>query len=132
MHLLDTDICIYLIKKQPRKVLDRLMDCSPDDVALSVVTLSELAFGVAKSRDKSKNGKALELFMAPFQVLPFPVEAAFAYAEIRAHLEKKGRPIGPMDLMIAAHAVSLGATLVSNNLREYRRVPRLEAENWAR
>ncbi len=132
MYLLDTNICIYLIRKQPPKVLERLMRCSPDEVALSVVTLSELAFGVSKSQSPQKNRTALELFLTPFQVLAYTAEAAFNYGEIRSELERKGTPIGAMDLMIAAHAKATGATLVSNNLKEFRRVSGLETENWAR
>lgn len=132
MFLLDTNICIYLIRKQPAKVLERLMACSPEDVALSVVTLSELAYGVSKSQAQEKNREALELFLSPFQVLDYPAEAAFAYGHIRAELERKGTPIGGMDLMIAAHAMATGATLVSNNLKEFRRVSGLKTENWAR
>ena len=132
MFLLDTNICTYLIKKRPAKVLERLMRCSPEDVALSVVTLSELAYGVSKSQAQQKNREALELFLCPFQVLEYPAEAAFAYGHIRAELERKGMPIGGTDLMIAAHAMATGATLVSNNLKEFRRVPGLKTENWAR
>ena len=132
MYLLDTNICIYLIRKHPAKVLERLMACSPDDVALSVVTLSELAYGVSKSQAQQKNREALELFLSPFQVLEYPADAAFAYGHIRAELEIKGTPIRGMDLMIAAHAVAAGATLVSNNLKEFRRVSGLKTENWAR
>jgi tRNA(fMet)-specific endonuclease VapC len=132
VYLLDTNICIYLIRKQPPKVLERLMACSPDEVALSVVTLSELAYGVSKSQAQAKNRASLELFLTPFRVLDYTVEVAFAYGEIRAELEQKGTPIGAMDLMIAAHAKATGATLVSNNLREFRRVAGLQTENWAR
>jgi tRNA(fMet)-specific endonuclease VapC len=132
VFLLDTNICIYLIRKRPAKVLERLMTCSPEVVAVSVVTYCELSFGVSKSQAKQRNREALELFLAPFQVLEFPAGAALAYGEIRAELGRKGTPIGAMDLMIAAHALSIGATLVSNNLREFRRVPGLAVENWAR
>ena len=132
MYLLDTNICIYLIKKQPPKVVDRLMSCSPEEVALSAVTVSELAYGVSKSKAPRENAEALQLFLAPFQVLSYSLEAAFAYGDIRSELERKGTPIGGMDLLIAAHAMALGATLVSNNLREFRRVSGLATENWAR
>ena len=132
MYLLDTNICIYLIKKQPRKVLERLMACPPDEAALSVVTLSELAYGARKSQAPEKNVAALELFAAPFRVLPFSQEAAFIYGDIRAALERRGTPIGPMDMMIAAHALAMDATLVTNNVREFKRVPGLTVENWVR
>jgi tRNA(fMet)-specific endonuclease VapC len=132
VYLLDTNICIYLIKKHPPKLLERLTRCSPDEVALSTVTVSELAYGVSKSRAHQQNAEALQMFLAPFQVLAYSTEAAFIYGDIRAELDRKGTPIGAMDLLIAAHAKALGATLVSNNLREFRRVPGLESENWAR
>jgi tRNA(fMet)-specific endonuclease VapC len=132
VYLLDTNICIYLIRKQSPKVLERLMACSPDEVALSVVTLSELAYGVSKSQAQAKNRASLELFLTPFRVLDYTVEVAFIYGEIRAELEQKGTPIGAMDLMIAAHAKAAGAILVSNNLKEFRRVSGLPTENWAR
>jgi tRNA(fMet)-specific endonuclease VapC len=132
MYLLDTNICIYLIKKQPPRVLGQLMEHRPSEVGLSVVTLSELAFGAQKSSAPEKNRTALELFIAPFQIFEYSREASFVYGEIRATLERKGTPIGAMDLMIAAHALALGATLVSNNLREFKRVPGLATENWTR
>jgi tRNA(fMet)-specific endonuclease VapC len=132
VFLLDTNICIYLIKKQPKKVLERLMVCSPEEVALSVVTVGELSYGAAKSKAKAKNRDALELFLAPFQVLPFTANAAHIYGDVRAALERRGTPIGSMGLLIAAHALALDCTLVSNNLREFKRVPGLATENWAR
>lgn len=132
MYLLDTNICIYIIKKQPPRVLGHLMKLQPSEVGLSVVTLSELAYGVQKSSAPEKNRGALELFIAPFQVFEYSRKASFIYGEVRAALERKGTPIGAMDLMMAAHALALGATLVSNNLREFRRVHGLTTENWAR
>ena len=132
MYLLDTNICIYIIKKQPPRVLEHLMGHQPGEVGLSVVTLSELAYGAQKSAVPDKNRAALELFVAPFQIFEYSREASFVYGEVRATLERKGTPIGAMDLMIAAHALALGATLVSNNLREFRRVPGLATENWTR
>jgi tRNA(fMet)-specific endonuclease VapC len=132
MYLLDTNICIYLIKRQPPRVLGHLMERQPSEVGLSVVTLSELAYGAQKSSAPERNRSALELFIAPFQVFEYSREASFICGEVRATLERKGTPIGAMDLMIAAHALALGATLVSNNLREFRRVHGLTTENWAR
>ena len=132
MYLLDTSICIHLIRKRPAKLLDRILACDPEEVGLSVITLTELAHGVIKSQDPRRNRDALELFLAALQVLEFPAEAAFAYGQIRAQLEEKGSGLGAMDLMIAAHARALGATLVSNKPREFRRVSGLKTENWAR
>src|SRR5512147_687793 len=108
MYLLDTNICIYIIKKRPPRVLEHLMERQPREVGLSVVTLSELACGAQKSSVSDKNRAALELFVAPFQVFEYSREASFVYGDVRATLERKGTPIGAMDLMIAAHALVLG------------------------
>lgn len=128
--LLDTDICIYLIKKKPLHVLEKLRTLSLEDVAVSSVTLAELAFGVQKSGHPKQNQEALNEFLSPFEILPFDDRAASHYGEIRADLEKAGQPIGAMDLMIAAHARSLSFRLVTNNEREFARVPGLVVENW--
>jgi tRNA(fMet)-specific endonuclease VapC len=132
MFLLDTNICIYLIKRRSQALLDRVTAHSPGDVALSSVTLAELELGVEKSAALARNREALELFLAPFEILPFDVEAARAYGKLRTELERRGRPIGSLDLMIAAHALSVGAIVVTNNVREFARVPRLDVENWTR
>lgn len=132
MYILDTHFCIHLISKRPPKALDRLIACPPDQVGLSAITLSELAYGVSGSPTRERNREALELFLVALPVLEYPAEAAFAYGEIRAVLEQKGVILGAMDLMIAAHAVAVGATLVSNKPKEFRRVPGLQVENWAR
>ncbi len=132
MYLLDTNLCIHLIRKRPVKLLERIMACDPEEVGLSVITLTELAHGVIKSRDPKRNRDALELFLAALQVLEYPAEAAFAYGQIRAELEQKGSSLGAMDLMIAAHARALGAVLVTNKPKEFRRVSGLETQNWLR
>lgn len=128
--LLDTNICIYIIKQQPPAVLERFMGFAIGDVGISVVTLAELEYGVSKSRDVKRNRHALEQFIAPLEVARFDKEAAAAYGTIRAHLEQKGQPIGSMDLLIAAHARSLDVHLVTNNESEFKRVPGLRIENW--
>jgi tRNA(fMet)-specific endonuclease VapC len=132
MFMLDTNICIYLIKRRSKTLLARLMAHSPDEVALSSVTLAELEYGVEKSAAVEQNRDALELFVAPFRIEPFGVEASRVYGRIRVGLERRGRPIGGMDLMIAAHALSLKATIVTNNAREFSRVSGLVVENWTR
>ena len=131
MYLLDTNICIYVIRRRPTHVVDRLIAHDPREVAISSVTLAELEFGVEKSTAQIRNRAALELFLAPLQVLAFDAGAAKRYGAIRADLERKGRPIGGLDLMIAAHALAVEAILVTNNPREFTRVPRLRIENWA-
>lgn len=128
--MLDTDICIYIIKQQPSTVLDRLVTMPSEDVGISVVTVCELRYGASKSARPERNHAALNGFLSPFEIALFDEPATRAYGEIRSVLEKKGRPIGPMDLLIAAHAVSMGARLITNNAKEFERVPDLELDNW--
>ena len=129
MILLDTNICIYIINAKPPGVLAHFERYRLGDVGISSVVASELAYGVAKSRSV-RNRQALEMFLAPLEVLPFDEGAVLVYGDLRAELERDGRSIGALDTMIAAHALSLDATLVTNNFREFSRVPRLNLENW--
>lgn len=129
--MLDTNICIYLIKRQPPNILDHFLSHPVGDIGISSITAAELAYGVSKSRHATKNRQALEQFLAPLEVASFDQVAAWAYGRLRAQLEVKGTPIGSMDMLIAAHALSLGVRLVSNNVREFRRVPGLRLANWA-
>lgn len=131
MKILDTNICIYIINERPKEVFDQLRQHSIDEIALSSITVAELVFGVEKSLSK-RNRLALEKFLSPFQILDFGSDAAWVYGKTRHHLQKKGLPIGPMDQLIASHAISLNATLVTNNEREFRRIPNLKLENWLR
>jgi tRNA(fMet)-specific endonuclease VapC len=128
--MLDTNICIYIIKQQPAAVLKRFLEYQIGDIGISSITLSELRYGVAKSTHQEKNSKALDEFITPLEVVSFDEEAAHAYGEIRATLEKTGTPIGSMDMLIAAHAVSSGIPLVTNNAREFARIPALNIINW--
>ncbi len=130
MWLLDTNICIYLIKKRPPSVLDRLRTLNIREVAISSITLAELEFGVAKSANPEVNAQALAAFVAPLGVEPFEDVAAAAYGDVRAQLERAGTPIGSLDMLIAGHALSLDATLVTNNEREFRKVAHLKVQNW--
>lgn len=132
MVLLDTQLCLAIIKKAPPKALDRLLACSPDQVGLSVVTLGELVHGVARSRAPQKNRQALELFLAALQVVEFSAEAALAWGELRAQLDAKGVALGALDTMIAAQALSLGATLATSSPKAFRRISGLTVENWVR
>jgi tRNA(fMet)-specific endonuclease VapC len=127
--LLDTNICIYALK-QHQGVLGRLLAERPIDVALSVISEAELRTGAAKSTAAAKTTRLLENFLRPLTVLEFTSDDALAYAEIRARLERAGAPIGPLDTLIAAQAVARKLTLVSNNLREFKRVVGLRLENW--
>ncbi len=128
--MLDTNICIYVIKKKPRKVLERFKASHVNDICLSSITLSELEYWVAKNSKPQQNQQALSQFLTPLEILPYDDRAAVHYGEIRFFLEKKGKTIGAMDLLIAAHARSLGLTLITNNTREFRRIPHLKVENW--
>lgn len=129
-YMLDTNICIYLIKRQPREVIDKFQGIAPGEIAISSVTVAEMMYGVAKSQHKDKNKSALESFLAPLEIVDFDFKAAQHYGIVRVFLEKMGTPIGAYDLMIAAHALSLGLVLVTNNKREFQRIPDLIVENW--
>ena len=131
-YLLDTNICIYLIKRKPPRVQRELLACSVGDVAVSSITVAELEFGVQKSAAPSRNMDALMQFLMPLAIVDFDFAAAACYGKVRAALEKRGKPIGPLDTLIAAHALSLDLTLVTNNTREFRRVSGLKVANWAR
>ena len=131
-HMLDTNICIYIIRKKPDGVLRRLQRYRVSDIGVSAITLSELECGVAKSIKPQQNKLALAEFLAPIEIIPYDDMAAQQYGELRADLERKGTPIGSLDMLIAAHALSLKCVLVTNNEIEFRRVPGLKVENWAK
>ena len=129
-YLLDTNICIELIRSRSVKILRRLQKCRIGQVGISSITLAELEYGVHKSSDPQRNKIALIEFCAPLEILPFDDRAASIYGRIRTAIEQKGRPIGPLDTLIAAHALAMEAILVTNNQREFARVPDLNIENW--
>ncbi len=129
-YLLDTDICIYVINERPRRVLDRFSRHSVGDLGVSGITVAELAFGVEKS-GSARNRAALDAFLLPLEIAAYDLAAALCYGGIRSALERKGTPVGPLDTLIAAHALSLGVTLVTNNQREFKRIHGLRVENWA-
>lgn len=130
-YLLDTNICIYAIKKKPENVLRRLRENMQHGLCISSITLAELQYGVSKSAYPEKNAAALLRFLAILDVLPFDERAAIEYGKICAHLFARGTPIGTMDMLIAAHAVALAVPIATNNVREFSRVPGLVWENWA-
>ena len=130
-YLLDTNICIYIIKKKPITVIQKLQSLNISDVAISSITLSELEYGVSKSSVPEKNKLALTQFLAPIEILDFDDKAAEIYGQVRATLERQGRVIGPLDTLIGAHALSLAYTLVTNNIKEFERITQLSLENWA-
>jgi len=129
-YLLDTNICIYIIKKKPESVFNKFKECEPGSIAISSVTLAELQYGINKSSSPEKNQKALDQFLLPLDIIDFNASAAIEYGLIRANLEKKGTPIGALDLLIAAHAKSIGVTIITNNVKEFSRVDSLAIENW--
>jgi len=128
--LLDTNICIALIKRKPTGLLKRLTSYRPGDIGISTITVAELVPGAHKSSLTEQNLAALDEFLIPLEVADFDQSAAVIYGEIRASLEHKGTLIGSMDMLIAAHALSLQVTLVTNNMREFKRVPSLKVEDW--
>jgi tRNA(fMet)-specific endonuclease VapC len=129
-YMLDTDTCSYIMKRTHENILKRLAKLPVEDVCISVITKSELLFGVEISPKRRQDEEALDAFLRYVEVLDFPNAAALHYAKIRAELRAKGMMIGANDLLIAAHACSLGLTLITNNTREFRRVRGLEIENW--
>ena len=129
--LLDTDTCIYALK-QNDKVLWHLLSAAREDVVVSVVTEAELRTGAAKSSSPARTLRRIENFLFPVTVIDFTSDDAIVYAGVRAKLERAGTPIGPLDTLIAAHAVGRKLILVTNNEREFRRVPGLHLENWMR
>ena len=128
--MLDTNICIYVIKRDPQQVIERFRSFAVGDIGISVITLAELQYGASKSSQPKRNHEALQQFVSPLLVADFDRRASGVYAELRPKLERRGRPIGAMDLLIAAHALSLGVPLVTNNEKEFRRVAGLVVENW--
>lgn len=129
-YMLDTNICIYIIKRKPVTVINYLKNISVSDIGISTITLSELEYGVEKSQHKQQNKIALLQFLTPLEIVPFEDLAARAYGRIRHALDRDGQPIGALDMLIAAHAISLKSILVTNNEREFRKVPGLKVENW--
>jgi len=131
-YLLDTNICIYIIKKQPPVVLQQIQSKQPEEIAVSAITLAELEYGVARSHYPDRNRVALLQFVLPFAILEFGPKASAEYGRIRSSFESQGKPIGPMDLLLAAQAKSHNLILVTNNEKEFKRVDGLRVENWAK
>jgi tRNA(fMet)-specific endonuclease VapC len=128
-YLLDTNIVIYVLKRRPKEVLE-IFNRNASRMAISSITLSELIYGAEKSPNVDKNLEAIEEFVSHLDVLPYDVKASQHYGQIKAALEKRGEIIGENDIHIAAHAISQGLILVTNNLQEFKRVPNLARENW--
>lgn len=130
-YMLDTNICIYIIKEKPKKVINKFQTLDIGDICISSITLAELEYGVEKSHYTERNRLALAGFLSSIEVLSFSEKAAAEYGKIRANLERQGNIIGAYDLMIGAHALSKNITLVTNNMKEFKRIPNLSLENWA-
>lgn len=132
MYLLDTDICIYIAKHKPVRVFERLKMARAGTVFMSVITYAELMNGVYKSNRISENLEKLRMLSELIEVVPFEIPAAETYGFLRSELEKKGTVIGGNDMLIAAHALNKKFTLVTNNEREFLRIPNLKVENWTK
>ena len=131
-YMLDTNICIYTIKHKPSEVIKNFLRHNPDEMCISSITYAELMHGVEKSQAVERNRMAITLFLSAITILPFNQYAAEEYGKVRAKLERKGTPIGPMDMLIAGHARAEELVLVTNNTREFFRVENLEAEDWTK
>ena len=130
-YFLDTNICIYIINEKPKKILRKFERYPVHEFGISSITQAELQYGVAKSKNKITNQDALDEFLLPLTIFPFHGEKlVMCYGETRTFLESKGQLIGPLDMLIAAHALSLDLTIVSNNIQDLSRVPNLKCENW--
>ncbi|MBI5838501.1 MAG: type II toxin-antitoxin system VapC family toxin [Chloroflexi bacterium] len=129
-YMLDTNICIGLIRQKPQKLIQRLTHCEPGEVGVSSITIAELAFGANKSNQVEQNLSALDQFLLPVEVADFDQRASAAYGSVRAYLEREGKVIGSMDMLIGAHALSLDTILVTNNVNEFQRIPKLKIEDW--
>ena len=131
-YMLDTNICIYIIKQKPQNVIGRFRQAKVSEIGVSSISLSELEYGVMKSAKPEQNKLALAQFIAPIEIPAYDDVAAQHYGEIRAYLERQGTPIGSLDMLIAAHALSLNSVLITNDETEFKRVSNLKIENWAK
>ena len=131
-YLIDTNICIYVMNKKPFEVIDKFKNTEIGQIGISSITVSELNYGVAKSKRQKQNAQRLEEFLIPFEILPYDEIASKYLGLIRYQLESEGKLIGPLDMLIAAHALSKDLILVTNNEKEFLRIKSLKVENWAR
>lgn len=131
-YMLDTNICIYIIKRKPQAVIERFLQTEISQIGISSITLSELFLGVSKSSKPDQNKIAIAQFIAPLEIMPYDDQAANYYGDLRAYLERQGKPIGSLDMLIAAHALSINSTLVTNNEKEFFRITNLKIDNWVK
>ena len=130
IRLLDTNTCIYFLNRASEKIINRFKQLSPSQIRLPSITVAELYYGVEKSKAKSRNRERVKRFVSTFEIVPFDEKACSTYAKLRCTLEKSGKPIGPMDLLIASISLAHNFVLVTNNVNEFKRVKRLKLENW--
>ena len=130
MYLIDTNICIYIMNEYPPEVIQKFREIGVGNICISSITVSELQYGVHKSKQIKKNRKRLDEFLSPFEISSYDESASKHYGQIRSYLEKQGNLIGPLDMLIAAHALSENLTLITNNEKEFKRVKSLKVENW--
>ena len=131
-YLIDTNICIYLMNKKPIEVIQKFKNTEVGQIGISTITVSELKYGVVKSKYQKQNSKRLEEFLMPFEILPYDEAASNYYGMIRSQLESEGKVIGPLDMLIAAHALSKDLILVTNNEKHFGRIDGLNLENWSK
>lgn len=131
-YMLDTNTCVYIIKRKPLNVIERFKEIEISQIGISAITLSELLYGVSKSSKPKQNQLALAQFVAPLEILPYGDEAAQYYGSLRVRLERQGSPIGSLDMLIAAHALWLDCILITNNEKEFNRIPNLKTDNWVK
>ena len=131
-YLIDTNICIYIMNNRPTDVIQKFKQLDPGEIGISTITVSELQYGVAKSTHRNENQLRLDEFLAPLEILTYNEIAARTYGDIRFQLEKCGKPIGPLDLLIAAHALSQDLIIVTHNVKEFKRIKNLKVENWTK
>jgi len=129
-YLIDTNICIYIMNKRPIEIIHKFKQFDVGEIGVSTITVSELQYGVAKSKNYRLNEQRIEEFLSPLEILPYDEIAAGIYGDIRLQLEKSGEPIGPLDLLFAAQALSRDLVLITNNEKEFKRVNNLKVENW--
>ena len=132
MYLLDTNICIYIMNHRPMEIIQKFKRFDIGDIGVSTITVSELQYGAAKSKKTKLNLQRVEEFLTPLEILLYDLNAAKCYGEVRQNLEKRGEMIGPLDMLIAAHALSNDIILVTNNEKEFQRVNNLKIENWTK
>ncbi|MCL2705232.1 MAG: type II toxin-antitoxin system VapC family toxin [Spirochaetaceae bacterium] len=130
MYLLDTNICIYIINKHPQSIIKKIKTLEPIDIKLSSISVSELEYGVSKSKYREKNREALMYFISGFDIISFTEKDAEVYGLIRTDLESRGEVIGPYDMQIASQAISRNLILVTNNFNEFQRIKNLKLESW--